>query len=83
MIRVTITSIEYDTAIRALDGYQPADGRNNPSLAKAREKLHQADENKKISFTNKEANVLMDALMERDDEAAETFFEKLTGRVSS
>jgi hypothetical protein len=88
VIVVAITSREYDVATKALDSYSPDDVRDHVALAKVRVKLGDANETKKIRFSNKEANVLMDALNECDpfdsgeEQTAGVLSEKLTGRVA-
>lgn len=76
MITVTPTPGEREIAARAAHAYHPSDVRDLYALGKIRTKLASGQS----SFTNKEANVLMDALVEVDEDDAETLFEKLTGR---
>jgi hypothetical protein len=82
VIRVLLTDGEYDAAVRVLGRYVPSDDRHWSYIAEIKVKLNEASEAKPVRFTNKEANVLMDALNESEDDAAETLSEKLTGRAS-
>jgi hypothetical protein len=78
MIKITVTQGEEIAATDAAHGYHPSDVRDLYALGKIRQKLSAGT----WSFTDKEANVLMDALAESDSGDAESLFEKLTGRLS-
>ncbi len=74
MIRIDVTQAEWRASFNALMYYAPGDPRDYSVIQKTL----------RVAFTNKEANVLMDALAERDTEAdgTEDLFEKLTGRTT-
>jgi hypothetical protein len=65
VIRVLLTDGEYTAATDALRVYGPYDQRDWPYITKIKAKLGEANESKPVRFTNKEANVLMDATEKR------------------
>jgi hypothetical protein len=85
MIRATISSREHAVALREIASYisTPEAASRVPDLWRIRAKLEAiplADGQARISLTNREANALMDALAESDDDV-EDLSEKLTGRL--
>jgi hypothetical protein len=78
VIRVAITQEEHTLASKVLDTYARMTEADLAvrDIASIRRKLVVGN----VSFTNKEANVLMDALNESDENLAGELSERLTGR---